>query len=146
MKALQSESPEDTRRIGEELVTSLSPGSVVRLHGDLGAGKTCFVQGMAEGLGWTGPVNSPTYGLIQEYKTTPPLVHVDLYRLTDPEQIWDLGLEEMLEDKAIVAVEWSERVPDFWPRDAWQVELTGTPDLETQRSIHMWRGDIEHHV
>ncbi|MEX2607405.1 MAG: tRNA (adenosine(37)-N6)-threonylcarbamoyltransferase complex ATPase subunit type 1 TsaE [Kiritimatiellia bacterium] len=141
MKTRQSESPGDTRRIGTEFVQSLHPGSVVRLLGDLGAGKTCFVQGMAEGLGWTGPVNSPTYGLVQEYETSPPLVHVDLYRLTDPKHIWDLGLEEWLDEDAILAVEWSGRVPDFWPGDAWRVELTGTPDPEMQRCIRIWQGE-----
>ncbi len=146
MKTRQSVSPEETRRIGEELAHTLTPGSVVRLFGDLGAGKTCFVQGMAEGLGWTGSVNSPTYGLVQEYETVPPLVHVDLYRLTDPEQIWDLGLEDWLEGKAIVAVEWSERVPDFWPRDAWKIELTGSPDQQNQRHIRLWQGEDAHHV
>lgn len=144
MRTLPSESPEDTRGIGKELVPSLRSGCVVLLLGDLGSGKTCFVQGLAEGLGWKGPVNSPTYGLVQEYETTPPLVHVDLYRLTDPEQIWDLGLEDWLEEKAIVAVEWSERVPDFWPRDAWRVELTGAPERESRRRIRLWQGDCKH--
>jgi tRNA threonylcarbamoyladenosine biosynthesis protein TsaE len=145
MTVWQSESPGDTRRLGAGFVQSLVSGSVVRLRGDLGAGKTCFVQGMAGGLGWEGAVNSPTYGLVQEYGTDPVLVHVDLYRLTDPEQIWDLGLEDWLDEQAILAVEWSDRVPDFWPENAWQVELTGDPDREQQRCIRVWRGEDGEH-
>ncbi len=106
------------------------PG-VVLLEGEVGAGKTCFVRGMLDRLGWEGPVTSPTYALMQEYPTSPPLVHLDLYRLEDPEEIWELGVEEWLEQEAWIAVEWADRAGEFWPSASWRIRMTadsGTPD------------------
>lgn len=125
--------------MGAAFAKTLGKTAVVRLSGDLGAGKTCWVQGMAEGLGWEESVTSPTYGLVQEFQTQPPLIHADLYRLTTPSQIWDLGLDDWLEEEAIIAVEWSERVGDFWPADAWHVEFHPQKDDETKREILIWR-------
>ncbi len=139
MKTFQSASPSETRNYASEFVKSLGQHAVILLGGDLGAGKTCFVQGMAEGLGWTGPVTSPTYGLVQEFRCSPPLIHADLYRLNTPSQIWDLELDAWLEEEALVAVEWSERVPDFWPADAWHVDLLAVAGEESGREIRIWR-------
>lgn len=139
MKTFQSSSPSETRIHASEFVKSLGQQAVILLGGDLGAGKTCFVQGMAEGLGWTGPVTSPTYGLVQEFRCSPPLIHADLYRLNTPSQIWDLELDAWLEEEALVAVEWSERVPDFWPADAWHVDLLAIAGEESHREIRIWR-------
>lgn len=141
MKTLYSSSPDETRRLAGDFVKSLSVPAVIRLRGDLGTGKTCFVQGMAEGLGWTGPVTSPTYSLVQEFRTEPPLIHADLYRLTDPSGIWGLELDNWMEDDALVAVEWSERVPDFWPGDAWHVEISTPPGKQNAREIRIRRGE-----
>jgi tRNA threonylcarbamoyladenosine biosynthesis protein TsaE len=140
MKLLTSQTPEETRQIAANFVQGLEAPALIRLHGDLGAGKTCFVQGMAEALGWTRAVTSPTYGLVQEFGTSPPFIHADLYRLSHPHEIWALGLDEWMEEAALIAVEWSERVPNFWPADAWHVELTATPGAETQRQIRIWQG------
>lgn len=139
MKMLHSHSAGETREIAGDFVRGLRAPALIRLQGDLGAGKTCFVQGIAEALGWTGAVTSPTYGLVQSFATRPPLVHADLYRLTHPQEIWDLGLDEWMEETALIAVEWSERVPDFWPADAWWVELR-TEGLSTARQIRIWQG------
>ncbi|MGA0333883.1 MAG: tRNA (adenosine(37)-N6)-threonylcarbamoyltransferase complex ATPase subunit type 1 TsaE, partial [Kiritimatiellia bacterium] len=100
---------------------------------------TCFVQGMAEGLGWEGAVTSPTFGLVQEFRTHPRLIHADLYRLEDPAEIWSLGLDEWLEEEAVLAVEWSERVKNFWPADAWQVEILISPRDCDHREIRISR-------
>jgi len=139
VKTLISESSSQTRHIAEEFARNLEPPAVICLHGDLGAGKTCFVQGLAKGLGWEEGVTSPTFGLVQEFRTQPPLIHADLYRLNHPSEIWSLGLEEWLEEDAIVAVEWSERVKDFWPDDAWQVEICALENAGNIREIRMWR-------
>ena len=113
----------ETEQAGEAFARTLKPGDVVLLYGELGAGKTAFVRGMARGLGAnTDDVSSPTFTIIQEYAgTTATLHHVDLYRLA-PAEIDDLGLEDLLESGAIVAIEWAERWPGR-PRGATTVTI-----------------------
>ena len=104
-------SEQETFALGEQIAATLRPGTFVLLHGDLGAGKTAFVRGMAAGLGADAEeVTSPTFVLIQHYKGRVPLVHVDLYRLDSGAAVDDLGLEE-LASGAVVAIEWAERLP-----------------------------------
>ena len=104
-------SEQETFALGKELAETLRAGTFVLLHGDLGAGKTAFVRGMAAGLGANpGDVSSPTFVLIQHYKGRVPLTHVDLYRLDSAAAVDDLGLEEMAKG-AVVAIEWAERLP-----------------------------------
>ncbi len=102
----------ETADIGRALASRLSPGDVVLLYGDLGAGKTAFVRGLAEGLGIAADeVSSPTFTLVQEYRGGRlPLFHVDLYRLNDPREIDDLGLDELTAD-GVLAIEWAEKLP-----------------------------------
>jgi tRNA threonylcarbamoyladenosine biosynthesis protein TsaE len=102
----------ETAAAGRKLAAALHAGSVVLLRGDLGAGKTAFVRGLAEGLGIPADaVSSPTFTLIQEYRGGRlPLFHVDLYRLDDPREIDDLGLEEIAQD-GVLAIEWAEKLP-----------------------------------
>ena len=105
-------SESETAAVGRELARSLSAGSVVLLHGDLGAGKTAFVRGLAEGLGAPpDEVSSPTFTLAQEYRGgRVRLIHADLYRLDDPREIDDLGLDEIGLD-SVLAIEWAEKLP-----------------------------------
>ena len=105
-------SESETAAVGRDLAASLAAGSVVLLHGDLGAGKTALVRGMAEGLGAPPEeVSSPTFTLMQEYRGGRLLlVHVDLYRLDDPREIDDLGLEEVGQ-ASVLAIEWAEKLP-----------------------------------
>ena len=108
---LTTNAEHETFALGQKLATTLAAGTFVLLHGDLGAGKTAFVRGMAAGLGANpDEVSSPTFVLIQHYKGRTPLVHVDLYRLESGAAVDDLGLEEMA-DGAVVAIEWAERLP-----------------------------------
>jgi tRNA threonylcarbamoyladenosine biosynthesis protein TsaE len=102
----------ETAAVGRDLAQSLRAGDTVLLHGELGAGKTAFVRGLAEGLGVSpDAVSSPTFTLIQEYRGGRlPLFHVDLYRLDDPREIDDLGLEEIAAD-GVLAIEWAEKLP-----------------------------------
>lgn len=106
-----TESEAETATIGRDVATQLGPDSVVLLTGQLGAGKTAFVRGLAEGLGIDPEqVTSPTFTLVQEYRGGRlPLYHVDLYRL-QPEEVDDLGLEELGEG-AVLAIEWPDRLP-----------------------------------
>lgn len=110
---ITTRSEAETAAVGRELAATLTAGSVVLLFGDLGAGKTAFVRGLAEGLGANPEdVSSPTFTLMQEYRDGRlPLLHVDLYRLDNPKEIDDLGLEE-LGERAVLAIEWAEKLPD----------------------------------
>lgn len=116
-------SESETAASGRALGATLQPGSVVLLFGDLGAGKTAFVKGLAEGLGGSpDEVNSPTFTLVQEYRGgRVPLFHVDLYRLDNPREIDDLGLDEIA-DEGVLAIEWAEKWPGR-PRRAITVHL-----------------------
>jgi tRNA threonylcarbamoyladenosine biosynthesis protein TsaE len=109
---ITTHSESETSDVGRQLARTLSPGRVVLLVGDLGAGKTAFVRGLAEGLGVAPEdVSSPTFTLMQEYRGgRVPLIHVDLYRLNDPREIDDLGLEELGLD-SVLAIEWAEKLP-----------------------------------
>jgi tRNA threonylcarbamoyladenosine biosynthesis protein TsaE len=111
-KTFTTRSESETAAVGRELASALSEGAVVLLCGDLGAGKTAFVRGLAEGLGLDpADVSSPTFTLVQEYRGgRVPLLHADLYRLDDPREIDDLGLDE-LGGGAVVAIEWADKLP-----------------------------------
>jgi len=124
-------SPEQTRQIAEIFATPLPPGAVVALHGEMGAGKTCFVQGMARTLGISELVNSPTFTLINEYIAARPLYHVDLYRIGSEREALDLGLEDYFQSSGITAIEWPERIaPILKSTPHWQVHIRPgkTPD------------------
>jgi tRNA threonylcarbamoyladenosine biosynthesis protein TsaE len=112
VRTVTSQSEDDTAALGRGLAPTLSAGDVVLLYGDLGAGKTAFVRGLAEGLGVDrGEVSSPTFTLIQEYRGGRlALFHVDLYRIEDPREFDELGLDEIAED-GVLAIEWAERLP-----------------------------------
>jgi len=132
---LTSHSEAETIDAGRALAAELHPDDVVLLTGDLGAGKTAFVKGLAEGLGFDPlEVSSPTFTLIQEYRGGRlTLHHIDLYRLT-PREVDDLGLEELVVSGAVVAVEW----PDRWtrvPEHAVRVELQAVGEDERSISI-----------
>ncbi len=108
-----SASEQETEAIGAALVQRLGPGSIVAFTGDLGAGKTAFVRGMAQGLGITQRVTSPTFTIVNEYEGGRlPLFHFDMYRLSSSDDLFDIGWEDFLLRGGICAVEWSERVAD----------------------------------
>lgn len=111
---LSSRNAEETRRLGQRLGALLRPGDVVLLSGELGAGKTTFVQGLARGLGFEGPVSSKSFVILGEYAGRIALHHADLYRLEDPGQVQDLALDELSADGVLV-VEWPERAEYVLP-------------------------------
>jgi len=132
-----TESPLETRQLGENIGKQLKAGMVVALNGDLGSGKTVFVQGLARGLdvlpGYY--VTSPSYTLINEYPGRHTLFHVDLYRLEDLIGFEDIGLYEILHGKDVVAVEWAERLLDDLPAEYILVQLEILGD--ESRKIHI---------
>jgi tRNA threonylcarbamoyladenosine biosynthesis protein TsaE len=112
---LTTREQKETEAAGARLGATLPAGSTVLLYGDLGAGKTTFVRGLARGLGLDpGEVSSPTFVLIQEYRGLRTLYHVDLYRLTGS-AVNDLGLEELYDSKGVVVIEWAERLTESMP-------------------------------
>lgn len=111
-----SESTETTERLGAALAAYLPRGTVVALQGDLASGKTCLVRGMAAHFGDAEEVHSPTFTLINEYGTDPKLYHMDLYRLGGPEEVADLGCEEIFDSDHVCAVEWAERAEGLLPK------------------------------
>ena len=122
-RAVTTTSEAETAAVGRELAVTLSGGDVVLLYGDLGAGKTAFVRGLAEGLGvHRDEVSSPTFTLVQEYRGGRlVLFHVDLYRLNDPREIDDLGLDEIA-DGGVMAIEWADKLRET-PRAAIVVRI-----------------------
>jgi tRNA threonylcarbamoyladenosine biosynthesis protein TsaE len=142
---LVTTSPEATRAAGLALAAAIRPGQVIALRGNLGAGKTTFVQGLAAGLGVRAGVTSPTFILINEYRTPQGtrLIHIDTYRLGDGDaatllEAESLGLEEILDTPdAVVAVEWAERIAPLLPPDHLLVALSGTEAANTRTiAIH----------
>jgi tRNA threonylcarbamoyladenosine biosynthesis protein TsaE len=129
---IETMSAEETKKLAARLGALLQPGNVILLNGDLGAGKTTFTQGLAEGLGIHAPVTSPTFTLVHEYRGGRLLLfHFDSYRLAGAEEIADLGFEEYLERGGVVVVEWAERLGWLLPNARLDVTLSGDGDSRT---------------
>ena len=109
--------PEETQALARKLAALLRPGDFLALVGELGGGKTCFVQGLAEALGVQGRVGSPTFVLLHYHPGPLPLCHVDAYRVGSGEELRDLGLEDYAR-LGVIALEWADRVPEVCPPDA----------------------------
>jgi len=114
---IRTDSVESTKRLAAALAPILRTGDVLILTGDLGGGKTAFVQGLAAGMGIADAVTSPTFALVQTYQGTLSLHHLDAYRLQRPEEFVDLNLPELLDDSGVLAIEWGEKLLEELPRD-----------------------------
>lgn len=123
-----AESAQDTRAVGAALAPLLVPGDVVALSGDLGAGKTTFVQGAAGGLGVRDHVASPTFVLVRQYLGRLPVAHVDVYRLNRVQEVLDLGFDELLDAGGVVFVEWGDVVDALFPPGYLRVGLASAQD------------------
>lgn len=139
IRNFNSHSPEETENLGKELAKKLEPGSVVALYGDLGAGKTAFVRGLAEGLCCKGNVCSPTYALVNEYAGQIPLAHFDMYRIDGWESLESTGYFDYLDSGYILAIEWSEKIRAALPKEAWHVTFV-PGNNEHSRSITIEEG------
>ena len=122
---IQTKSPSETIRIGKQIGRLLQRGDVVALMGELGAGKTQFIKGLAQGVGVgkSAYVSSPSFTLINEYKGEIPFYHIDLYRLEEEKEAEGLGLEEYFHGEGITAVEWADRIPSLLPGELLRVNI-----------------------
>ena len=120
---IRTNCPEQTQAVGRVLGEQAQAGDVYLLTGSLGAGKTCLTQGIAWGLGVTEYARSPTFVLMTRYQGRMVLHHMDLYRIGDPWEAWDLGLEEQLTGDGVCVVEWADRAPEIFPQDSLWIEL-----------------------
>ncbi len=137
-----SASPKDTEGAGERLAARLRPGSVVALTGELGAGKTCFVRGLARGLGVSQIVSSPTFVLVNEYRGRLPVFHVDAYRTESLTELLELGLDEYVGGDGVTVIEWADKLRPLLPADTIWVHLAGLGDEPRTISIETSAGRI----
>jgi tRNA threonylcarbamoyladenosine biosynthesis protein TsaE len=133
----QTKSAPETIRLGKRIGALLQPGDVVALLGELGAGKTQFIKGLAAGAGvWKSTyVSSPSFTLINEYPGKIPFCHIDLFRLESQAEAEGLGLEDYLQEGGIVAIEWADKIPGLLPREVLLIHLVYTG--KNTRSIEM---------
>ena len=129
---LVSASAEATEAAGERLGLTLGPGSVVALTGELGAGKTCFVQGLVRGLGATVRATSPTFVLVNQYRGRVPVYHVDAYRTGSLTELMDVGVEEMLHGEGVTIVEWADKLLPLLPPRTVTATIEGLGDEPRQ--------------
>lgn len=137
---LVTSSPEETRAVGEAVAELLGSGDVIALTGDLGAGKTTLVQGAARALGVEQPVLSPTFTLVREYRGSVPIYHLDLYRLDRLQDVIDLGFDEMVDQGAVVFIEWGDAIEAMLPQSHLQVELSIDPADDIRRLVLVGQG------
>ncbi|HUK64798.1 MAG TPA: tRNA (adenosine(37)-N6)-threonylcarbamoyltransferase complex ATPase subunit type 1 TsaE [Dongiaceae bacterium] len=132
--------PEQTARAGEALGRTLGPGDVVALYGELGAGKTCFVQGLVRGLGVVTQATSPTFVLINEYQGRLPVHHVDAYRTGSLAELMDLGLLDLFGGDGVTLLEWADRAEALLPARVIRVRIEGLGDEPREVTIEDPRG------
>ena len=144
LKVIESHSPQETFAIGEQIGKEAQPGQVYTLIGDLGVGKTVFTQGVANGLGITEPVNSPTFTIVQIYEEgRMPFYHFDVYRIGDVEEMDEIGFEDYVYGDGVCLIEWAELIREILPEDF--VSILIEKDLEKgfdYRKITLERGGV----
>lgn len=136
MRSVLTNSDEETLLAGEDFSRTLKEGDVVALNGDLGAGKTVFVKGIAKGLHIADIVTSPTFTILREYKGSMPLYHFDVYRISDPEEMFDIGFSEYLDGNGVSVVEWAEKIEELLPERVIRVLIKKTGNNKREIIIH----------
>ena len=127
-RVIETNGAEETYVLGKELGEQAAAGAVFTLNGDLGVGKTVFAQGFAEGLGITEAVNSPTFTILQVYEEGRlPLYHFDVYRIEDPEEMYEVGFDDYLYGQGVCLIEWAEQVAELLPQK--RTDITIEKDL-----------------
>ncbi len=120
----KSNSEKETKNIAKAFAKELLPGSVICLYGDLGVGKTAFVQGVANALGVTDYVSSPTFTIVNCYDGTLPLYHFDVYRISDSDEMYEIGYEEYVYGDGISLIEWPQLILDILPEKRYDITIT----------------------
>ena len=133
-------SDKETEAVGEQFGRTVKDGTVVAMYGDLGAGKTAFVRGMARGMGIDERVSSPTFTIVNEYLGDRTLIHFDMYRLGSADELFDIGWEDYIARGAVCAVEWSENVEEAFYGD--EIILTIEKTSDTSRKITIEGADV----
>ena len=131
-KTVESYSPDETRALAREMSENARAGQIYTLDGDLGAGKTVFAKGFAEGLGIREIVNSPTFTILQSYEGGRlTMHHFDVYRIADPEEMEEIGYEEFFYGDGVCLVEWADQIAELIPDDAVRIRIARDPDKGT---------------
>lgn len=132
---LISDSAENTKKLARNLSDHLRPGDLISLTGDLGAGKTCFTQGLAEGLKTDRPASSPTFTIIRVHSGRLPLYHFDLYRIDNARQLENIGYEEYFFGDGVTVVEWGDKMSQLLPADHLTLEMHRLAGADNIRKI-----------
>ena len=130
-----SRSADETKEIGRAIGAAVEAGTLALLIGQLGAGKTTLTQGIADGLGVTAYTKSPSFVLVNEYQGRLPLFHMDLYRIDDPAEAWELGLDDYLGRDGVLAVEWADRATSIFPDDRLEIRIEYLSDTERRLTV-----------
>ena len=123
MRVYESYSYEDTHKIASEIANTLNGGEFIAMYGDLGAGKTAFVQGLAKALGINNHITSPTFTIVNEYEGRLPLYHFDVYRISDPDEMYEIGYDEYVYGDGVCVVEWAELIEDLFPEKYYKITI-----------------------
>ena len=118
-----TKSPEETKNLGKEVSKLTKPGDLLAFYGELGVGKTCFIQGISQGLKVKDYVTSPSFTIINEYQGKIPIYHFDLFRLDNVEEILELGYEEYFYGEGLTVIEWAEKIEQLLPKEHLEIEI-----------------------
>lgn len=123
MQIYESFSCEDTKKIAADIANTFCGGEFVAMYGDLGAGKTAFVQGVAKALGINSHITSPTFTIVNEYEGRLDLYHFDVYRISDPDEMFEIGFDEYVNGGGVCIVEWAELIEDLFPDNYYKITI-----------------------
>lgn len=133
---VHTSSPDETYMFAKDYSDSLQAGAVLCMYGDLGAGKTLFAQGLAEGLGVKEYVNSPTFTIVNEYEGRIPFYHFDVYRIADPDEMYETGFDDYIDGDGVCLIEWAELIEDIIPHPYTKITiLRSKENPERERDI-----------
>jgi len=118
-----TKSPEETNNLGEKISKIIKPGDLLAFYGELGVGKTCFIQGISQGLKVKDYVTSPSFTIINEYQGNVPIYHFDLFRLNNAEEILEFGYEEYFNGEGLIVIEWAEKIEQFLPKEHLKIDI-----------------------